>query len=126
MGLDLYHLAPTRNASEGFYFTIGELNTCKDYVERHEQFIIEEDLDEASESEVIYFESKGYQRKGVKAEFFTCFENDKPYFNMQDVIKAYRYLDADHINTLSKLQENFKENFIDNFEEGESIFFVSW
>ena len=54
------------------------------------------------------------------------FRNDGFYFDLPSIKKAYQYLEGDHINSLKELQENFQKNFIDNFIEGESIFFVSW
>jgi hypothetical protein len=62
----------------------------------------------------------------MSGKFYSDFGNDKLYFDLQSVIKAYQYLEADHISTLVELQANFQKNFIDNFEEGESIFHISW
>jgi hypothetical protein len=129
MGLDLSHFVPTENASDDKvldYFTVDELNVFQGYVERHNQFIIEKDFDELGKDNVMYFESKGYQRKGMSGKFYSDFGNDKLYFDLQSVIKAYQYLEADHISKLAELQDNFQKNFIDNFVEGESIFHISW
>jgi hypothetical protein len=59
-------------------------------------------------------------------KLYSDFKNDNLYFDLEDVRSAYKYLEADHINTLQDLQENFQKNFIDNFVEGKSIFQVSW
>ena len=129
MGLDLSHLVPTEKISGDKvldYFTVDELNVFQGYVERHNQLIIEKDFDDFGKDNVIYFESKGYQRKGMSGKFYSDFGNDKLYFDLQSVIKAYQYLEADHISTLVELQANFQKNLIDNFEEGESIFHISW
>ena len=129
MGLDLIHFVPTEKISGDKvldYFTVDELNVFQGYVERHNQLIIEKDFDDFGKDNVIYFESKGYQRKGMSGKFYSDFGNDKLYFDLQSVIKAYQYLEADHISTLVELQANFQKNLIDNFEEGESIFHISW
>ena len=41
-------------------------------------------------------------------------------------MKAYNYLQGDHINSLADLKRNFQANFIDNFVEGRSVFVVSY
>ena len=129
MGLDIRHFVPTGNIPGDkvlAYFTVEELSIFQGFAERHNQLIVEKDFDEFGKDNVIYFESKGYQRKGMSGKFYSDFENDKLYFDLQSVIKAYKYLEADHISTLAELQENFQKNFIDNFVEGESIFHISW
>jgi hypothetical protein len=62
----------------------------------------------------------------MSSRFYKDFQNDKPYFDLHTVKKAYQYLEADHISSLEELQWNFQKNFIENFVEGESIFFASW
>jgi len=129
MGLDLSHFIPIENSSGEKvldYITVDELSVFQGYVERHNKLIIEKDFDEFDKENVIFFESKGHQRKGMSSKFYSDFENDKLYFDLQSVIKAYQYLEADHISTLVELQDNFQKNFIDNFVEGESIFHISW
>jgi len=90
------------------------------------QFIVDKDCEEFGVSKVIYFQQEGYQRKGMNSKFYSDFENDKLYFDLESLRKAYNYLEADRINSLKELQQNFQENFIDNFIEGKSIFQVSW
>ncbi len=129
MGLDLSHLVPTEKISDDKildHFAVEELSVFPGYVERHGHLIVEKDYGEFGKDNVIYFESKGYQRKGMSGKFYSDFGNDKLYFDLQSVIKAYQYLEADHISTLTELRENFQKNFIDNFVEGESIFHISW
>jgi hypothetical protein len=72
---------------------------------------------------VIYWREIGYQRKGMERAFYEAFENCKLYFRKEDVLKAYTYLSADYSQ---HYVTTFKEDFIDNFIEGESIFFASW
>lgn len=74
---------------------------------------------------VIYWKTKGYQRKGMKPDFYKDFENCKPYFDKTSVIKASQYLGTSAIYG-DDLPIHFQKNFIDNFIEGESIFFLSW
>jgi hypothetical protein len=129
VGLDLSHFFPTiKQSDEEYldYIEIAELNSSPKYVQENAEFIVEKDFEEFGISKVIYFEQKGYQRKGMKAKFYSVFENDKLYFDLESVRQAYNYLEEDHINSLKELQQNFKENFIDNFIEGKSIFHVSW
>lgn len=76
-----------------------------------------------SKRQVIYFEEVGYQRKGMNMSFYSEFVNCKPYFYKADVVKAASYLDIDHRPEVIKY---FPAQFIDNFIEGESIFFASW
>ena len=108
------------------YFNLEELSRFSEYVEKNKQFIVDKDFDEYGKEKVIYFKSKGYQRKGMRDNFYSDFKNDGLYFDLPSIIKAYGYLEADHHSTLDELQTNFKENFINNFVEGESIFHVSW
>ena len=129
MGLDLSHIVPTFKPSEGEslnYFEIKDINASSAYLEQNSRFIVEMDFEEFGKSEVIYFEKKGYQRKGMNRRFYSDFRNDGFYFDLPSIKKAYQYLDGDHINSLVELQENFQKNFIDNIIEGKSIFFVSW
>jgi hypothetical protein len=74
---------------------------------------------------VIYWNTKGYQRKGMNGYFYNDFKDGKLYFDQATVIRASRYLSPPSIYG-EKLKAHFQENFIDNFIEGESIFFASW
>ncbi|WP_316772336.1 hypothetical protein [Pedobacter frigiditerrae] len=129
MGLDLYHFTPVRKVDDKKFLEfipLDELANSAEYISRNEKFIVDLNPDEHSIVRGIYFDEKGFQRKGMSASFYTDFENDGVYFDLVSVLKAYRYLVADHISTLTELRLNFQENFIDNFIEGESIFVVSW
>jgi len=128
MGLDISHAVPSvknSNVEELDYFTIEELGANRGFIERYTHLLVEKE-DEFAKTEILYFAEKGYQRKGMNPKFYEDFENDKLYFDLQTVLKAYQYLKADHVNSLEELQLNFKKNFIENFVEGESIFFASW
>ena len=129
MGLDISHIVPTFKPSVSQIvncFEINDINAPPGYLEQNSRFIVEKDFEEFGKSDVIYFEKKGYQRKGMSRKFYSDFRNDGFYFDLPSIKKAYQYLEGDHINSLKELQENFQKNFIDNFIEGESIFFVSW
>ena len=78
-----------------------------------------------SKKKVIYYESIGYQRKGMNPKFYEDFNNCKLYLRKEHVLKASQYLDVDD-QWGPTLNQDFKESFIDNFIEGESIFFASW
>ena len=68
----------------------------------------------------------GEQRKGMSNQFYHEF---KPgwYFDRKSVERAYHFLQADHYNTsLQHLQDNFQKNFVNNFQEGKSVFHVSY
>ncbi|MEO6189567.1 MAG: hypothetical protein ABIO44_03480 [Saprospiraceae bacterium] len=129
MGLDLDHLRPAykREGDSNLEFlSVENLSKVPDYLERHANFVVDVDLEEYGIERRIYFDSKGYQRKGMQKSFYTDFKNNGIYIDLQSVVKAYTYLEADHISSLTNLQLNFQNNFIDNFIEGESIFIVSW
>lgn len=129
MGLDIYHFTPVRKVDDKRFLEfipLDELANSAEYISHNEKFVIDVNPDEHSIVRGIYFDEKGFQRKGMKAGFFTAFKNDGIYFDLASVVKAYRYLAADHISSLTALQQNFQQNFIDNFIEGESIFVVSW
>ena len=129
MGLDIMHLTPVKKGNSNSileFISLEDLSHSPDYLERHTNLVVDLDLDEYGIEKGIYFDSKGYQRKGVQGRFYSDFENDRVYFDLQSVLKAYNYLAADHISTLPDLQHNFQQNFIDNFIEGESIFVAGW
>lgn len=126
MGLDLYHVVPCAKTTEVLdYFTVAELSNSPGFIERHRALLTAVDEEEAN-TMGIYFREKGYQRKGMSRAFYEDFQNDKLYFDLASVKKAFAYLKANHISTLEALQQNFRQNFIDNFVEGESLFFASW
>ena len=128
MGLDLRHVVPSpkTNKVEALdFFTLEELSACTGYIERHRQLLTQID-DELGKVEVMYYVEKGYQRKGMNPKFYEDFQNDKLYFDLKSVHKALEYLQGTALNPLEELQTNFQKNFIDNFVEGESIFYASW
>jgi hypothetical protein len=75
---------------------------------------------------VLFWEIKGYQRKGMNANFYKDFINDENYYDIKTVYEAALYLQPTWGNSGEELEKSFKASFIDNFIEGESIFFASW
>ncbi|SFM61391.1 hypothetical protein SAMN05428949_0177 [Chitinophaga sp. YR627] len=75
---------------------------------------------------VLYHTDAGYQRRGMNQDFFKIFTNDTLYFRKEDVIRAMDYIYDDDPADYKERIDNFRQNFIDNFIEGESIFFISW
>ncbi|MFM2266746.1 MAG: hypothetical protein RL757_186 [Bacteroidota bacterium] len=75
---------------------------------------------------VLYLREKGYQRKGMNEQFYRDFINDKNYYDLKAVQKAAMCLEPTWGDSKEDLQRDFKKLFIDNFVEGESIFFASW
>lgn len=72
---------------------------------------------------VIYCKEIGYQRKGMEPGFYEVFEDCKLYFKKEDILRASNYLSPIDSKYYTG---TFREQFIDNFIEGESIFFASW
>ena len=128
MGLDLRHVMPSSKNDEvdpWDYFTEDELKAFPEFLEAHSSLFVELQTEEKI-IKGLYFKELGYQRKGINNRFHKNFENDKLYFELKSVKKAYTYLKGDKVNTLRELQQNFQKNFIDNFAEGNSVFFASW
>jgi hypothetical protein len=116
MGLDLSHVRPTKDEGlEGF--TKDELSANPECIARYNDWFHKDD----DGNDVLYFVEKGYQRKGVIKEFYADFENCVPYFEKRSVEKVMIYLDLN-----SPFSADFKKNFVDNFIEGESMFYASW
>jgi len=62
----------------------------------------------------------------VHEDFLKEYQNNKLYFSKTDVINFKKYLKADNPENQASLEKSFQENFIDNFQENESIFFISY
>lgn len=82
--------------------------------------------DTSNTQKVIFFRKKGYQRKGMNEQFYQDFINGKNYYDLKTVQKAAQYLNPTWGDSKADLQQNFKKLFIDNFIEGESIFYANW
>ena len=129
MGLDICHLTPIQKVGDNHaleFLSLENLADSPGYITRNEKFIVDSKSEKDGIEKGMFFDLKGQQRKGMRREFFSDFENDRIYFELQIAAVLYGYLSADHVNTLVELQLNFQLNFIDNFVEGESVFVVSW
>ncbi|WP_212005216.1 hypothetical protein [Chitinophaga sp. HK235] len=77
------------------------------------------------DKEVLYWEQHGYQRKQMHSRFYEEFINNKLYFSIDEVLLAYEFIEpCKEEETETPLL--FRQNFVDNFEGGTSIFFPSW
>lgn len=127
MGLDICHVKPSLKTSNNLqYFTLDEFNDFPEFLENHKHLITTIDNEDGSQTYVLYYTDKGYQRKQMGDNFTDIFENDKLYFDIATVKKAKRFLKARPKDEQHELENAFQLNFIDNFVEGESIFFISW
>lgn len=77
------------------------------------------------DQQLLYFEQHGYQRKQMNVRFYDDFTNDKLYFSKADVLRAFEYL-APWKEAGKETVRNFQQHFIDNFEEGTSVFYPGW
>jgi len=122
MGLDINHviLSPkTKDTIE--YFTLDEFQSNTDFIEKHKHLITQNDFGD----KVLYYIIKGHHRKRVTENFINAFENNKLYFRLDDVKEAKLFLRANPGESQVDLENAFQKNFIDNFIEGESVFFIS-
>ncbi|MBK9792685.1 MAG: hypothetical protein IPP60_06185 [Sphingobacteriales bacterium] len=126
MGLDLYHVIPSATiVFDDDYFTIDEFETNESFLNNYNQ-LLKTSIDEfGNKSLVLYFAEKGHQRKGMNNEFFKVFQNERLYFKISDVENAKKFINSEY-DLNGQLFETFQRDFIDNFIEGESIFFASW
>jgi len=128
MGLDICHAKPTLKISSRLeFFTVEELSGNPDYVKKYSHLLTDVEVgDDFKIVKALYFIDVATQRKRMNEHFVNDFENCKVYFDLESVIKASNYLKALDGESQSELEEEFKRNFIDNFIEGESIFYISW
>ena len=86
------------------------------------------DLDKVPICEVkiksLFYEEVGYQRKGLNSNFYKDYEDGKigKFVWTKEELERYKKDYCD--NELSK--NNFQENIIDNFTEGEDCVTFSW
>lgn len=127
MGLDICHVRLCLKTDDALeFFTIEEFSNNPSFLEKHRHLITSVFDEKGSLTSVIYYEDVGYQRKQVKDNFIYQFENDKLYFDLDEVRSVRQFLKAEKTEDQSELEDSFQRNFIDNFIEGESIFFISW
>jgi len=123
MGLDICHVTPSPKTKDAIeYFILVEFQSNPEFIEKHKHLITQNDFGD----EVLYFLDKGHHRKRVTDNFINEFENNKLYFRLTDVKKAKSFLLANPGESQVDIENTFQKNFIDNFIEGESIFFTSY
>lgn len=75
------------------------------------------------QEQVVYCETVGYQRRGMKPQFFKDFEKGKLKYFVLDkaTLEMYRdtYVEDD-------MKEHFQENIIDQFVEGGMVVTFDW
>lgn len=122
MGLDICHVTPAPKTKDTIeYFTLDEFQENPGFIEKYKNLISHNDFGD----KVLYYIEKGHHRKRVTNNFISVFKNDKLYYNLEDVKKAKGFLLANPGESQTEIESNFQEKFIDNFIEGESIFFIS-
>lgn len=129
MGLDIFHFKPAKADETQMleYFTLDELAHLPKYAIENQEFVTWIQIaDEPPLVPVIYFETVGYQRKQMSASFYNDFENDAIFGNVSACFKALTYIEGIGIRETMAVRKDFRENFIDSFEEGKSLFFVNW
>lgn len=125
--LELKKLEDKHNLNPSDFFTEQRTYT-------HSSFLIKKEISYTGrfysmnciKKKVLYYTEAGYQRSGMSSKFFSDFTNDTLYFRKEDVIKALGYIRDDDPADYKDRIDNFEQNFIDNFVEGDSIFFISW
>ncbi len=127
MGLDICHSKPTlKTESTLDYFTLEELKGNQYFIESHRHLITQVEGEDGRSIEVIFFVDIGYQRKQMNEQFIRDFKNGVAYFDIGTVKKAMSYIKATDKMDQTELIQIFQRDFIDNFAEGESIFWASW
>lgn len=90
------------------------------------------DYYEILKKEGFYYEEVGYQRKGINSKFWDRFSSEDIYnFALkEDFEYAYSCIDyywsSDTSEIVKLRKEDFKKNFIDNFESGASFLSLSY
>lgn len=80
----------------------------------------------------FYYEEIGYQRKGMKGEYYSAYRAGKfGYFvyDKETLLDLYEnYVDEEDYdgNPTTQYKENFKEEILDKFVEGETIVGFDW
>jgi hypothetical protein len=75
----------------------------------------------------LYAEEIGYQRKGMSPAFYEAFGTPTWYFRRSDVERAASLIiEEGRAEEDRKRREFFANQFLEGFEEGVSIFYVSW
>lgn len=120
MGLDICHIILEKKNSNSIDFLyINDFKENLSFLEKHKDKIVQD----GNES-IIFYRELGYIRKQHNSSFVNEFKNDKLYFRKDDVENLKKYLVA--TENQNELENYFQQKFINNFKEGESIFFISY
>ena len=82
----------------------------------------------------VYYKDVGYQRKGMNEAFgdryynidFFLFHKEEDFLFAYNCIGGEWYLEHFGKERVDEMKENFKKNFIDNYEYGRSLLSVSF
>jgi hypothetical protein len=75
----------------------------------------------------LYAEAVGYQRKGMTQGFYDEFDSPRPYVLRSDVLRAAGFLELSAAPEKNEERRAyFHDQFLAGFEEGTSIFRVSY
>lgn len=66
-----------------------------------------------------YYEGLGYQRKGVKREFYKRYKPDEFLFTKAELLELKTYVDKEYLRS-------FETDFIDKFIEGDTIVLMDY
>lgn len=118
MGLDILHIKlDLRNNENIDYLEIEDFKSNLEFLNKFLHLI---------DDGKIYYSKKGQLRKQVNENFIKVFENEKLYFLLEEVKRAKLHLEVGNNGNQIELEKEFQKSFIDNFIEGESIFFISY
>ena len=121
MGLDICHIRLIeKNENSLDYLCKNDFSENPQFLEKHKNKIVSSD-----DGEIIFYEDLGHIRKQVNPKYQNEFINDKLYFKKNEVEKLKKYLKSNQHENQKQLENYFDTNFINNFVEGESIFFLS-
>lgn len=89
MGLDLHHSIPTLKTSADEHLDwllIEALSAYPEYLLRHNHLVSAIGDEDSGKEKVIFLKQLGYQRKGMKSSFFTDFQNDSAYLDLETIV----------------------------------------
>lgn len=71
----------------------------------------------------LYYYDVGYQRKCMDDKFYEIYKGDYIYTAREDFENLLNHVLAEEF---PEAYENIKKNFVDSYEEGKSMLYVSW
>ncbi len=73
--------------------------------------------------EVAYFKEIGHQRKGMDSKFFSFYENESFYCQLENFQKL---LDFNHSSNHMYQEGNIQKHFLNTYIKGKSILHIDW